>query len=196
MGATLADVLAESLRLGYLGGDGVEAHIDHGRRFVAALPDDVVHVVDLGSGGGIPGLVLAVERPNLHMVLLDRRSQRTDFLRRAVGRLGLANVDVVTGEAATIARHPEHRGRYDAVVARAFGPPGETAEAAAGFLRIGGILVVSEPPDAEPARWPAAGVAKLGLSAEEVGVEGFRRLRAVSACPTEYPRRTLRPLLF
>lgn len=206
MVATLAAVLAESSKLGYLGGDSVAVHVEHGRRFLAALPPDVVRVLDLGSGGGIPGLVLAVERPDYHLVLLDRRAQRTDFLRRAVGRLGLANVDVVTGEASTLARHDDHRGRYDAVVARAFGPPGATAEAAAGFLCVGGVLVVSEPPDVDPARWPAAGLAKLGLAVDDtaldhtavddVVVQGFRRLRAVSACPADYPRRKLRPLLF
>ena len=53
-------------------------------------------VVDLGSGGGVPGLVIADARPDLRLVLVDRRATRTDHLRRLVGRLGLADrVEVV-----------------------------------------------------------------------------------------------------
>jgi 16S rRNA (guanine527-N7)-methyltransferase len=197
MAATLVAVLAEASRLGHLGGDSVQAHVEHGRRFLAAIPTDTRRVLDLGSGGGIPGLVLAVERPEWEVVLLDRREQRTDYLRRAVGRLGIDNVEVVTGEASAVAFHVEHRGRYDAVVARSFGPPAATAEAAAGFLRLGGVLVVSEPPESDDRRWPAEGLATLGLTVDpDPIIDGLRRLRAVTACPTDYPRRLLRPPLF
>jgi 16S rRNA (guanine527-N7)-methyltransferase len=196
MAATLVAVLAEATRLGHLGGDSVEAHVEHGRRFLAALPVDTGCVLDLGSGGGIPGLVLAVERPEWQIVLLDRREQRTDFLRRAVGRLGISNVEVVTGEASVLAFHVEHRGRYDAVVARSFGPPAATAEAGAGFLRLGGVLVVSEPPESDESRWPAGGLATLGLVVDDDPIVGLRQLRAVTACPVDYPRRLLRPPLF
>jgi 16S rRNA (guanine527-N7)-methyltransferase len=196
MPATLAEVLAEALRLGHLGGESVDAHLEHGQRFLTALPDDTRRLLDLGSGGGIPGLVLATDRPEWNVVLLDRRAQRTDFLRRAVGRLGLHNVEVVTGEASGLAHHVEHRGCYDAVVARAFGPPAATAEAAAGFLRSGGVIIVSEPPDPDAKRWPAAGLATLGLVLEDPAPDGFRLLRAASACPGKFPRRHPRPPLF
>lgn len=196
MPATLDVVLAEAARLGHLGGDSVAAHIEHGRRFLQALPADTRRVLDLGSGGGIPGLVLALDRPEWEFVLLDRRAQRTDYLRRAVGRLGVDNVEVVTGEASTLAFHVKHRGRYDAVVARSFGPPAATSEAAAGFLRLGGVLVVSEPPDPDEGRWPAEGLALLGLALDDPTIDGLRRLRAVTACPGEFPRRRLRPPLF
>ncbi|MEP6659311.1 MAG: RsmG family class I SAM-dependent methyltransferase [Acidimicrobiales bacterium] len=195
MPATLPEVLAEALRLGHLGGESIDAHIEHGRRFLAALPDAALRVLDLGSGGGIPGLVLAADRPEWNMVLLDRRAQRTDFLLRAVGRLEFPNLEVVTGDASVLAHNVEHRGAYDAVVARAFGPPAATAEAAAGFLRVGGVLVVSEPPDRDAGRWPAEALAGLGLALEDP-VLGFVRLRANSACPGKFPRRRLRPLLF
>ncbi len=195
MPATVAEVLAEALRLGHLGGESVDAHIEHGRRFLAALPYSVLRVLDLGSGGGIPGLVLAADRPEWNVVLLDRRAQRTDFLLRAIGRLGIHNVEVITGDASVLAHHVEHRGAYNAVVARAFGPPAATAEAAAGFLRVGGVLVVSEPPDPDAGRWPADALAGLGLALEHP-VLGFVRLRANSSCPGKFPRRRLRPLLF
>jgi 16S rRNA (guanine527-N7)-methyltransferase len=201
MPPALVAVLAEARRLGHLGGESVDAHIAHARRFLAALPDGTRRILDLGSGGGIPGLVLAADRPEWNVVLLDRRSQRTDFLRRAVGRLGLHNVGVVTGEVAVVSHHVEHRGRYDTVVARSFGPPAATAEAGAGFLRPGGVLVVSEPPNPGAGRWPASGLAILGLVLDdpppgEPPLEGFRRMRAASACPGKFPRRRPLPPLF
>lgn len=122
-------------------------------------------VLDLGSGGGLPGLVLATERPGLELTLLEARRRACRFLREAVASLELGGVTVVEARAEEAARQPELRETFDAVVARSFGPPPVTAENAVGFLREGGRLVVSEPPDeaAMSARWPAAGLEDLGF---------------------------------
>jgi 16S rRNA (guanine527-N7)-methyltransferase len=124
-------------------------------------------VLDLGSGGGVPGLVLAVSRPALHVTLLEARARACRFLRQAVAELGLAAVAVVEARAEEAARRDGLREVFDAVVARSFGPPAVTAECAVGFLRPAGRLVVSEPPldddDRAAVRWPADGLATLGL---------------------------------
>src|SRR5690606_17211507 len=123
-------------------------------------------VLDLGSGGGVPGLVLAVRRPDLDVVLLDAMSRRCTFLEAAAAELGLAGrVRVVCERAEVAARDPELRGTFDVVVARSFAAPPVTAECAAGFLRVGGRLLVSEPPDhTGEERWPAAPLDELGLT--------------------------------
>jgi 16S rRNA (guanine527-N7)-methyltransferase len=122
-------------------------------------------VLDLGSGGGLPGLVIATARPALELTLLEARQRACRFLREAVSALGLERVTVVEVRAEEAARRPDLRETFDAVVARSFGPPAVTAECAAGFLREGGQLVVSEPPEEGTAagRWPSAGLAELGL---------------------------------
>lgn len=124
-------------------------------------------MLDLGSGGGLPGLVLATYRPELELTLLETRQRACRFLREAVATLELAGVTVLEARAEDAARRPGLRGLFDAVVARSFGPPAVTAECAVGFLRTGGRLVVSEPPgDAErgaASRWPQPGLAELGL---------------------------------
>jgi 16S rRNA (guanine527-N7)-methyltransferase len=127
-------------------------------------------VLDLGSGGGLPGLVLARYRPELELTLLEARQRACRFLRDAVAELGLAGVVVVEARSEEAAHRPELRERFDAVVARSFGPPAVTAECAVGFLVPGGRLVVSEPPMEDGAaapspRWPAEGLAGLGFGA-------------------------------
>jgi hypothetical protein len=86
---------------------------------------------------------------------------------------------------------PDLRGTQVAVVARAFAAPPVTAECAAPLLRVGGLLVVSEPPGAAGAdRW--SGVAELGLgpAVHRPGPPALVVLTQESACPLRYPRRT------
>jgi 16S rRNA (guanine527-N7)-methyltransferase len=72
--------------------------------------------------------------------------------------------EVITARAEEAARWPECDGVFDLVTARSFGPPAVTAECAVRFLKIGGVLVVSEPPnDEETGRWNRVGLDLLGL---------------------------------
>ena len=125
------------------------------------------HWCDLGSGGGVPGLIMAVEAPDLELTLLDRSSSRCQFLRRMVHQLGLGErVRVAEGDASELAHHAGHRERYDGVVSRAFGAPPLVAEVAAALVTPGGRIVVSEPPASDEgttSRWPTEPLAKLGL---------------------------------
>jgi 16S rRNA (guanine527-N7)-methyltransferase len=128
-------------------------------------------VLDLGSGGGLPGLVVVTYRPELELTLLEARQRACRFLREAVGDLGRPDVTVVEARAEEAARRPELRETFDAVVARSFGPPAVTGECAVGFLRPSGWLVVSEPPGDEGARWPAEGLEELGFGVRSRGVQ-------------------------
>ncbi len=158
----LLDALAASQRLGMLGPRPLAEVVDHAGAFVTALADVRGLVVDLGSGGGVPGLVIARARPDLRIVLLDRRVSRTDHLRRLVGRLALTDrVRVVTADASLGAALLE--APADAVVARGFADPATTVRTAAPLLRPGGLLVVSEPPRPDPTRWPDAVVTGAGF---------------------------------
>ncbi|MFM8304543.1 MAG: RsmG family class I SAM-dependent methyltransferase [Actinomycetota bacterium] len=160
----LAEVLEESRDLGFLGPGPLGPQVDHARGFASVVGRAPASFLDLGAGGGLPGLVLASGWPSAQAVLLDASARRTDFLRRACTRLGFGDrVTVVCARAEVAGRDPGWRGRFDLVVARSFGPPAVTAECGAGFLGPGGRLVVSEPPDDEGERWPVAGLDRLGL---------------------------------
>lgn len=158
-----------------------------------ALPSRIDRAMDLGSGGGVPGLPLAMGRPEAEWVLLDGSVTRGRFLSEAVAALGLASrVHVLAARAEEAGRSPEWRGEFDLVVARSFGSPAVTAECAAPFLRVGGTLVVAEPPLERSDRWPADGLAPLGLVVADriTTASSFQVLRQESLCPERYPRRT------
>ena len=196
----LLAALEEAARLGYLGPGPMRFHVEQSRRLAAALRPTPL-VIDLGSGGGVPGLVLAGLYPELRVVLLDASTNRTDFLARAVRRLGWDDrVEVLPARADDAGRSARWRGRSPAVVARSFGPPSATVEAAAPLLALGGQLVVSEPPDGEPAaeteRWPAAGLALVGLRRDADRSDGAASFTQVAPCPERFPRRRQRPPLF
>ena len=181
----LLAVLEEARDLGFLGPGPVTFHVEHARAYLAALDGVTGAALDLGSGGGVPGLVLAVERPDLAWTLLDAMTRRTAFLDRAVATLGLA-ATVRTARAEEVG---DLRGRFDAVVARSFGPPAVTAECAAPLLRVGGRLVVSEPP-AAIGRWDGARVLGLGRAHVLPGPPRLAVLELETPCPAAYPRRT------
>jgi 16S rRNA (guanine527-N7)-methyltransferase len=105
-------------------------------------------------------------------------------------------VQVLQMRAEEVGRDPELRGSQNLVVARSFGPPAVVAECAAPLLRLGGLLVVSEPPsgaedEGQVSRWPAGPLRELGLEQRGVWEEEFRfqALTLIEACPGRYPRR-------
>ncbi len=189
--ADLFEVLDRARTLGVLGPGPVQDHIDHAGRFVTALTGLPAgsRIVDLGSGGGVPGLVIADRCPELQVVLLDAMHRRTALLAEAISRLGWADrVSVLQSRAEIFGRDPSVRGSFDAVTARSFGPPATVAECAAPLLRAGGLLVVSEPPE-QADRWPAVGLEQLGLRTEPPSIPGLQLLRQVEPCPERFPRR-------
>lgn len=192
---SLIDVLERSQELGFLGPNPVEAHVAHALGFAGLVEKPPARFLDLGSGGGVPGLVLAVEAwPSATGVLLDAGERRVAFLEEAVEGLGLASrLTVVRSRAETAGRDEALRGSVDVVVARSFAAPPVTAECAAPFLRAGGTLVVSEPPAelGRGDRWPGPGLALVGLEPVAAVAEphAFRSFRQETPCSERYPRR-------
>ena len=101
-----------------------ESLISHGER-----------VIDIGSGAGFPGLPLAIQRPDISMVLAEPRSKRAAFLRHVVRELKLPNVQVMERRAEEVGGQTFH-----AATIRAVGGPSGWIRTA-GFLRPGGALI-------------------------------------------------------
>jgi 16S rRNA (guanine527-N7)-methyltransferase len=192
--ATLLELLGIARDRGFLGPGDVAFHVEHARAFLPLL-DDGDRVLDLGSGGGVPGLVLVDERPDLVVTMLDANLRRTAFISEAVDALGASERAVVlNGRAEDLGRDVARRGRFDRVVSRSFGPPAVVAECSAPFLRVGGRLIVSEPPeDGGTSRWDPSGLAEVGMvpgPLVEHPPATLRLIEQAERCPDRYPRRT------
>lgn len=98
-------------------------------------------VIDVGSGAGLPGLPLAIARPDLTLTLADARKKRVDFMVSTAEALGLQNVSVVWGRAEELARDAAHRETYDAALARAVAPLPVLCEYLLPFVRVGGRML-------------------------------------------------------
>ena len=181
--------LADARARGFLGPGPIEEHVEHAAAFRPLLGGERGPFLDLGSGGGMPGLVLAALLPDSCWTLLDTGERRIGFLREAVAGLGWSDrVSPVRSRAEDFGRG-EARGTYAAITSRGFGSPAVTAECAAPLLRVGGRLVVSEPP-AERPRWDVAGLGLLGLEVgERTSGPALQVLHQTVLCSTSYPRR-------
>jgi len=99
-------------------------------------------VIDIGSGGGVPGAPLAIVRPQAAFTLLEATGKKARFLEQTVAALHLPNVTVINARAETLGRDREHhREHYDIVTARAVGRLPVLVELAVPLLRIGGHLL-------------------------------------------------------
>lgn len=164
----LEEILTRAQAEGALGSRPIPEVIAHARGFVAALPATTSRVVDVGTGAGVPGLVIALDCPFLQVTLVDRRDKRIDALQRAVRALGWeSRVQAIATTAEELCVHPEYRGTYDAVVARGFGSPAVLLPLAVQLVCAGGVVIVSEPPEALGSRWDLDWVRSLGCQAPE-----------------------------
>lgn len=153
-------------------------------------------IADIGSGCGVPGLVIAATLPTASVTAVESIGRKCDFIRSSAEAAGLANVQVVNCRAE---EWSDGIGSCDAVLARALAPLPVLAEYAAPLLRDGGVLVAWKgSPSADEVEAGSVAAAKLGLEvASPITVEpwpgsGGRKLfvmRKVAPTPAGYPRR-------
>jgi 16S rRNA (guanine527-N7)-methyltransferase len=147
--------LVRAHELGFLGPQPAELQMRHAQELLgfaadAGLSPTIAHrVADLGSGGGVPGLVGAVCLPEWHWFLVERGTTRARFLRGAIRRLELSNAEAIASDSTTLSPADLE---LTVVTARSYGPPEVLAAHARRLLPVGGHLLVSDPPDGS-ARW-------------------------------------------
>ncbi len=155
-------------------------------------------VIDVGTGGGLPGMPLAIARPDLRFTLLDATGKKVDFLNSTIETLGLTNVHAVRGRAEDIGHDPVHRQRYELATVRAVGKVAEIAEYCLPLVKTGGRMLAMKGAAAEE-ELTAAGDALTVLGAGDLALidaypEGFdSELILISiikenATPRKYPR--------
>ena len=152
-------------------------------------------LADLGSGGGLPGIPIAVLRPSLRVALVEATRKKAAFLDIVTRELGLANVEVLSVRAEDLGRDPANRARYDAVTARALAPVRVLVEYALPLLRLGGVAVLPKGRGAVDEVRAAARA--LGLLGGEAAVHAPSAafcspivvVRKTAPTPDRYPRR-------
>ena len=154
-------------------------------------------VIDIGTGGGVPGLVLAVVRPDLKFTLHDSASKKTTWVQECVGDLKLDNVTVKTSRLELLGRDPAARESFDAVTAKALASLAVLVELAVPLLRVGGKLIAYKGPalaqEIEEAKKALRLLhAQVGRCRDySLGDKNYRIAEIVKQAPTanRYPRR-------
>ncbi|MFG6103487.1 16S rRNA (guanine(527)-N(7))-methyltransferase RsmG [Leptothoe sp. EHU-05/26/07-4] len=102
----------------------------------------VKRIIDIGTGGGFPGVPVAIARPRWQVTLLDSTRKKIAFLQTLCEQLGLTNTAFLTERAETVGRDPHHRAQYDLAMVRAVGPASTCAEYALPLLKKSGFAVL------------------------------------------------------
>ena len=160
----LERILREAQRIGALSNAPVAEIISHAKWFADAMPHTARTAVDLGSGAGVPGLIVALFCPLLSIQLVDRRVGRTDVLVRAVHALNLVDrVTVKCCEISEMTKDSAWAKHFDVAMSRGLGPPIQTLNFSRELVKPGGAIIISEPPPGIDSRWDQQQVRALGL---------------------------------
>ena len=154
------------------------------------------NLVDVGSGGGLPGLPLKLAWPELAVTLVEADQAKAAFLVQACATLGLRDVEVVGRRAEEAARDPRYRERFDVAVARALAPMPALVELCLPYVRVGGRLLAQKTSGEDVTRASRA-IELLGGKMDRVvdAPSSLRRdgtvvvVSKLASTPALYPRR-------
>ncbi len=163
---------------------------------------EVESVVDVGSGGGLPGVPLAIVQPERCFTLLEATGKKAKFLQGVATLLGSTNIQVINDRAETVGQNKQHRQRYDLAVARAVGPMRVLLELTLPLVKVGGRVLAMKGKQVE-AELRDAGDALMALGAGQIelyeGLPGLAddavivEITKQENTPREYPRRPGEP---
>jgi 16S rRNA (guanine527-N7)-methyltransferase len=156
-------------------------------------------VIDVGSGAGMPGVPLKIVLPEIHLVLLEATGKKARFLSHLSHRLGLENVEILTGRAEEVAPDARFRERFELVLSRAVASLPSLVELTLPFCMVGGSFIAQKKGDIEPEiEQSARAIELLGGRLREVKRVELSELDdsrylviidKVAPTPPKYPRR-------
>lgn len=104
------------------------------------------NVIDIGTGGGFPGIPMKIVKDDLNITLLDSLNKRINFLNSVIDKLGLTNINTIHGRAEDYARKEEYREKADIVVSRAVANLAVLSELCIPYAKVGGYFVAMKGP--------------------------------------------------
>ena len=167
------------------------------------INENHLRMIDIGTGAGFPGLVLAIVFPNLQVTLADSLNKRILFLEDTVGKLGIKNVTCVHGRAEDLAHDAMYREQYDIAVSRAVADLSVLIEYCLPFVRTGGEFIAYKSEKAEEEiRLSGNAIPKVGgtvrktIRFELPGTDytrSFIIIKKTEATDAKYPRKAGMP---
>lgn len=125
-------------------------HVADALTLLPHLPAGAVRLADIGSGGGVPALPLAIARPDVKITLIESTKKKAVFLKEAAASLELPNVTILDTRAEDVGQDPAYREKFDVVTARAVATIDWLAEWCLPLARKGGkVLLMKGPRHAE-----------------------------------------------
>jgi 16S rRNA (guanine527-N7)-methyltransferase len=116
--------------------------IEDSRRFLDYIDfKEGLEVLDLGTGGGLPGVVIKLHHPEINITLVDSIKKKSNALGDIIFKLGLKGTDVVNARAEDIAKHPNFKGRFDYIVARSVSTLDYLVRWSKNLVKPGGKLI-------------------------------------------------------
>ena len=157
-----------------------------------------IKIIDIGTGGGFPGIPLKIVREDLDMVLLDSLNKRIRFLDEVINKLELENIIAIHGRAEELGRNASHRGKYDIAISRAVASLDTLSEYSLPFVKVGGYFISMKGPDFDEELSEAEkGIKILGGRIEDTKLitlpgsditPSLIIIEKIKETPTKYPR--------
>lgn len=159
-----ANIIAEAL--GSRHSDEGRIHAPDNKNPGSFVPQDDGHIrlLDIGSGGGFPGIPLKIVMPELRVTLLDSVGKKVKAMNHFVSELGLTDISALQERAEILAKNPEHAWQYDFVVSRATAYMTDILTWATPFLQRDGLIILYKMPSEDEKRDIAKICNKLKLS--------------------------------
>ena len=165
--------------------------------------EEASRIIDVGTGGGFPGVPLAIAAPDKEFILMDSLNKRLKIIDELCGQIGINNVTTVHARAEELAKNKAHREQYDLCVSRAVANMATLAEYCLPFIRVGGCLMAYKGPDAEKEVEEARkALYLLGGQVEEIREGNLKEfgidhkvviIKKVKNTPSKFPRKAGTP---
>jgi 16S rRNA (guanine527-N7)-methyltransferase len=152
-------------------------------------------LIDIGSGGGLPGVPIAICRPAIDVTMVEATGKKVRFLEAVIEELGLRNARAIAARAEELGRDPAERARYDLATARAVSSLPALVELVLPFLRVGGVGLFPKGLDIEseiassPVALDAVGGTLAGDELLQGGTTRLVTIRKIRPTPERFPRR-------
>lgn len=133
--------------------DDEEIDIKHFLDSISVIKDEMIKgnekIIDIGTGGGFPGIPIKILKPDTEVVLLDSLNKRLKFLNEVIKDLKLEKISTVHGRAEELGRKAEYREQFDVAVSRAVASLNTLSEYCLPFVKVGGYFIAMKGPEVE-----------------------------------------------